>query len=189
MLLLIVSPKKPKMVLLFEMDELIFITGGARSGKSRHALQLSQGFRRKAFVATAVVTDEEMRARIQKHESERGPEWQTFEEPYDIPRLIAQKAAHFDLMLIDCLTFWVSNLLLKEEDDRRIAEHIRRLKEQLTQRPCAFIVVSNEVGMGLVPDHPLGRRFRDLVGLANQEMAAAADRVVFMVSGIPLELK
>ncbi|NIV91983.1 bifunctional adenosylcobinamide kinase/adenosylcobinamide-phosphate guanylyltransferase [candidate division KSB1 bacterium] len=170
-------------------NKLIFIIGGARSGKSRHALQLSQAFQKKAFVATAVVTDEEMRARIQKHQTQRGPEWRTFEEPYEIASLIRKEAANFDLMLLDCLTFWISNLLLKYEDGSSVMNQITRLKDHLKQRTCSFIIVTNEVGSGIVPESPLARRFRDLAGTANQEIAVIADQVFLTVAGIPLEIK
>lgn len=170
-------------------SKLIFITGGARSGKSRHALTLGTGYRRKAYLATGLATDDEMRERIARHKRERGPEWQTLEEPLDLGTIIEQAAKDFDLILIDCLTFWISNLLLKEGNERPVAEKIAELKEQLTQRPCSFIVVSNEVGMGIVPDNSVSRLFRDLVGFANQEIAKVADQAVFMVAGLPLEFK
>lgn len=170
-------------------SKLIFITGGARSGKSRHALTLGTGYRRKAYLATGLATDDEMRERIARHKRERGPEWQTLEEPLDLGTIIEQAVKDFDLILIDCLTFWISNLLLKEGNERLVAEKIAELKEQLTQRPCSFIVVSNEVGMGIVPDNSVSRLFRDLVGFANQEIAKVADQAVFMVAGLPLEFK
>ena len=170
-------------------SKLIFITGGARSGKSRHALTLGACYGRKAYLATGLATDDEMRERIARHKLERGPEWQTLEEPLDLGTIIEQAVKDFDLILIDCLTFWISNLLFKEGNERLVAEKIVELKEQLTQRPCSFILVSNEVGMGIVPDNSVSRLFRDLVGFANQEIAKVADQAVFMVAGLPLEFK
>ena len=170
-------------------SKLILVTGGARSGKSRHALTLGTGYRRKAYLATGVSTDDEMRERIARHKRERGPKWQTLEEPLDLSTVIEQAAEDFDLILIDCLTFWISNLLLKEGKEHLVAEKIAQLKELLTQRPCSFIVVSNEVGMGIVPDNSVSRLFRDLVGFANQEIAKVADQAIFMVAGFPMEFK
>ncbi len=172
-------------------SKLTLITGGARSGKSRHALTLGACYGRKAYLATGLATDDEMRERIARHKRERGPEWQTLEESLELSTVVEQTAKGFDLILIDCLTFWISNLLLKEGNERPVAEKIVQLKEQLTQRPCScsFIGVSNEVGMGIVPDNSVSRLFRDLVGFANQEIAKVADQAIFMVAGFPMEIK
>ncbi|MCG8607780.1 bifunctional adenosylcobinamide kinase/adenosylcobinamide-phosphate guanylyltransferase [bacterium] len=168
---------------------LVFITGGARSGKSRYALQLAQSYQKKTFLATGVITDNEMEDRVAHHRRERGSEWLTLEEPLEVAKQLEMQAQKVDLILIDCLTSWISNLLLADEDEIAILIKVGELLTWLKARTCAIIVVSNEVGMGVVPDNPLGRKFRDLVGHANQEVARLADRSVLMVAGLPLDLR
>jgi adenosylcobinamide kinase/adenosylcobinamide-phosphate guanylyltransferase len=119
----------------------------------------------------------------------RGPEWQTIEEPIEIVDRIGQFGEEKAVILLDCITLWISNLLLKWEDDRRVLEEVDRLIESIEKSAASFILVSNEVGMGIVPADPISRRFRDLTGWANQRVAEAADTVIFMASGIPLILK
>lgn len=174
---------------LKQKPKLILVTGGARSGKSRHALGLAHGYERKAYVATGVATDEEMEERIARHRRERGPDWQTFEEPRALVGLLEREADNFDLILIDCLSFWVSNLLWNQQDEGAAEIKISELLVCFKRRTCTLIVVSNEVGMGIVPDNSVSRMFRDLVGHANQQIARLADQAVFMVAGLPLELK
>jgi adenosylcobinamide kinase/adenosylcobinamide-phosphate guanylyltransferase len=169
---------------------IILITGGCRSGKSRFALDYAnQRFSKKIYLATAEVLDEEMALRVENHKKARGPEWQTVEEPLGIVEKIVAHGDKAEAILLDCLTLWLTNLLLKWDDDSKILDEVGRLVETLKQVQATLIVVTNEVGMGIVPDNPLGRRFRDLSGIANQTMAKMADTVVFMVSGIPLFLK
>lgn len=170
-------------------NSLILVTGGARSGKSRYALALAKPYASKAFVATGLAIDDEMRARIARHRQERGNVWQTFEEPYDIAGLVREQASQYELLLIDCLTFWLSNLLLKEETESAIRQKIDELASVLESKPMRIIVVTNEVGSGIVPDNVLARRFHDLAGFANQKIAMIADKVVLTVSGIPVEIK
>jgi len=169
--------------------ELILILGGSRSGKSRKAVELAQPYKRKIFLATGVATDEEMRQRIARHQMERGPDWRTIEEPYEIVQTLDQAMHDFDVILLDCLTFWLSNLLLQEEDKNTIPDELSRLTALLRRREAAFIIVSNEVGMGVVPERSLGRRFRDHAGFANQRIAAIADVVILMVAGHPVQVK
>lgn len=169
---------------------IILITGGCRSGKSRFALDYAnRHFSKKIYLATAEVLDEEMALRVESHKKARGPEWQTVEEPLGIVEKIVAYGDKAEAILLDCLTLWLTNLLLKWDDDSKIMDEVERLAGTLKQVRTTLIVVTNEVGMGIVPDNPLGRRFRDLSGMANQTMAKAADTVVFMVSGIPLFLK
>jgi adenosylcobinamide kinase/adenosylcobinamide-phosphate guanylyltransferase len=169
---------------------IILITGGCRSGKSRFALDYAnRRFSKKIYLATAEVLDEEMGLRVENHKRARGPEWQTVEEPLGIVEKIVAYGDKAEAILLDCLTLWLTNLLLKWDDDSKIMNEVERLAEALKQVRATLIVVTNEVGMGIVPDNPLGRRFRDLSGMTNQTIAQAADTVVFMVSGLPLFLK
>ncbi len=169
---------------------IIVITGGCRSGKSRFALDYaSQHFSKKLFLATGEVLDEEMAHRVENHQKARGPEWQTVEEPFEVVGRISENGRKTEVILLDCLTLWLSNLLLRWDDESRVMEEVERLAGALQKSPAASIIVTNEVGMGIVPDNPLGRRFRDLSGMANQRIAKAADTVIFMVSGIPMFLK
>jgi len=168
----------------------IFITGGCRSGKSRYALDYAnRHFSKKVYLATAQALDEEMAQRIKNHRKARGPEWQTVEEPIEVVDKIIEYGDKVEVILIDCITLWLSNLLLKWDNDARILDEVVRLGEVVRQSKVSLIVVSNEVGLGIVPADPLSRRFRDLAGAANQRIAEAAEFVVFMVSGIPLFLK
>jgi adenosylcobinamide kinase/adenosylcobinamide-phosphate guanylyltransferase len=171
-------------------NRIILITGGCRSGKSRFALDYAdRHFSKKIYLATAEVLDEEMALRVDNHRKARGPEWQTVEEPLRVVEKIMEYGDQVEAILFDCLTLWLSNLLLKWEDDSKITDEVERLTKTLKQTQTTLILVTNEVGMGIVPTHPLGRRFRDFSGMVNQRMAEAADTVVFMVSGIPLFLK
>ena len=168
---------------------MIFITGGCRSGKSRYALHYAnQHFSKKLFLATCEVLDEEMAQRIENHKKVRGPGWQTIEEPVDIVNKI-KKVGDLEVILIDCLTLWLYNLLMRWDNDLRIMEETERLIVSLKKSHTSFLLVSNEVGMGIVPADPLSRRYRDLLGAMNQRIADALDTVIFMVSGIPLFLK
>jgi adenosylcobinamide kinase/adenosylcobinamide-phosphate guanylyltransferase len=119
----------------------------------------------------------------------RGPEWETAEEPVEIVERIRQYGEKVEVILIDCVTLWLSNLLMKGEADSKVMDGVDRFVEILGQKRTSFVIVSNEVGMGIVPADPLSRRFRDLAGTANQRIAHGVDTVIFMVSGIPLFLK
>jgi adenosylcobinamide kinase/adenosylcobinamide-phosphate guanylyltransferase len=168
----------------------ILVTGGCRSGKSRYALNYANGhFSRKLYLATSEVLDEEMAVRIEQHKKARGPEWETCEEPIEVVERIRSCGDKVEIILLDCLTLWLSNLLIKWDDDRKVMDEIERLAVAIKESPTSLILVTNEVGMGIVPIEPLARRFRDLSGMANQRVAEAADTVVFMVSGIPMFLK
>lgn len=161
------------------------IGGGARSGKSRYALDYAARlFERPGFVATAQAFDAEMRERIAKHQAERGPRWTTIEAPLDIAA--ALRAPGCDGFLVDCLTLWLSNVLLTEALNPGAA--IERLINDLVSGPPC-VVVTNEVGCGIVPDNALARRFRDLAGELNRKVAASAEEVYWMAFGIALPVK
>jgi adenosylcobinamide kinase/adenosylcobinamide-phosphate guanylyltransferase len=169
---------------------MILITGGCRSGKSRFASDFAnQHFSKKLYLATCEALDEEMAQRIEHHKKMRGPEWQTLEEPIKIVEGIRQYEDGVEVILLDCITLWLSNLLTKGNTDLKIMDEINRFVEMIKQTPASFVIVSNEVGMGIVPVDPLSRRFRDLSGMANQRIAQVAETVIFMVSGIPIFLK
>ena len=172
------------------MKEIIFILGGCRSGKSRHALKLAEDIpcRKKVFIATCLPLDEEMKKRIERHQRERERTWTTIEVPVLLPEAIDKNSQKSDLILVDCLTLWISNLLLENDDQEKLAGHVDRLIESLENALCPIIMVSNEVGAGIVPDNALARRFRDLAGHANQKIAACSNAVIWMVPAILLKL-
>ena len=167
------------------------VIGGCRSGKSRYALdmanQISQG--EKLFIATSVPTDKDMEERVKKHQKDRGTDWITMEIPVNIPQTIKDYSTSSGVILVDCLTLWVSNLLLNNLTDDEIFNMADQLEKALEQSSCPVIFVSNEVGAGIVPENKLARRFRDTAGFINQKIAAAADNVVLMAAGIPVKIK
>jgi adenosylcobinamide kinase/adenosylcobinamide-phosphate guanylyltransferase len=166
------------------------VLGGVRSGKSRWAQELAARATRVAYVATAQPRDTEMVEKIRRHREERPSHWQTLEEPLALGEVIAEHAAAFDVMLIDCLTVFVANLQEKTEADAACMHRcIDGFLEVLRTLPVSLVLVSNEVGSGVVPPYPAGRRFRDALGELNQRVAAIADNVVLLVAGIPLALK
>ena len=172
--------------------QLILILGGVRSGKSSYAQQLAGGLgNRILFLATAEAGDEEMKLRIARHKASRPGSWRTVEEPLDIGGALRKEAAHADAVIIDCLTVWLSNMLMHHEklSEEEILAKIDSVVGDYEQDYATYIIVSGEVGMGIVPEHPLGRTFRDYLGLVNQRLAGKADRVVLMVAGIPVDLK
>ena len=163
--------------------------GGARSGKSRYAQQLAERLWRKpVFLATAEVTDDEMAARIAKHRADRGARWQCMEEPLDLAGALARAGAQGDGVLVECVTVWLGNVLVKE-GEAGVTVRQAALLAEVRRRRHDIIVVSNEVGLGIVPEYLLGRQFRDLAGWLNQALAAEADAVVFVAAGLPLVLK
>lgn len=169
---------------------LIFITGGTRSGKSRFALDYAnRHFSKRLYLATCEVLDEEIAERVENHKKMRGPEWKTVEEPIEIIDKINEYGDRVEAILLDCITLWLSNLLMRQNSDVKIMDELDRFIKTIKQNQTSFIIVSNEVGMGIVPADSLGRRFRDLQGMANQKIAEAAETVILMVSGIPMILK
>ena len=161
--------------------------GGVRSGKSRYALNYAQRFSHVTFVATAQACDEEMAEKIRRHRLERPESWRTIEEPVDLAGAIDAAGNGCDLVLIDCLTVFAGNLLGLAADES--TAHIERFLAALRRTPTSVVLVSNEVGSGVVPAYPSGRQFRDLLGELNQKVAAIADNVVLLIAGLPLALK
>jgi len=168
------------------------ILGGARSGKSSYALKFAErNWRRPLYVATAEASDLEMQERIAAHKKARGKRWDCAEEPLEIARLIQRVGKLYpakDVLLVDCLTLWLSNVFLREGKksfDRRRMDLLKAVRNSAR----SLILVSNEVGLGIVPDNDLGRQFRDLAGWLNQDLAAVADTVVFIAAGLPVVLK
>lgn len=190
--------------------KLIFVTGGARSGKSSFALEMANQIvgaglkpaptkNRKCYLATAQALDSEMEERIARHKAERGPDWDSIEEPLKVTEKIEEVKGRYDVILFDCLTLWVSNLMLKDEESEEecrggvpppvLESDVENLIDACKKTNATTIVVSNEVGLGIVPDNALARKFRDLAGTANQLFAKAADEAYFVVSGIPMRFK
>ena len=172
------------------MAKVVFITGGARSGKSRLAESLAEGFGTPlCYIATGEARDEEMAVRIAAHRTRRGNGWQTVEEPIRLMEALKAAEGRFQAVLVDCVTLWLTNLLLSHEDADQALAEVQALAALLPELTIPIVLVSNEVGMGIVPDNSLARSFRDLAGTANQTLAAAADEVYVTFSGIPLKLK
>jgi adenosylcobinamide kinase/adenosylcobinamide-phosphate guanylyltransferase len=171
------------------MASALFILGGARSGKSRFAVSDGALPGRVAFVATARATDDEMARRIARHRAERPRHWTTVEEPYELVRRLAGLEDAYDAVVVDCLTLWVSNRLLRGDTDDAVLDEAEALAKLIGRRATSLTVVSNEVGEGVHPETAMGLRFRDLLGIVNQKVAGACDRVVLMVAGVPLTIK
>lgn len=170
-------------------SQLILVGGGARSGKSAFALALARRLgTRRVFLATAQAFDPEMQARIEQHQRERSAEFVTIEEPLDVPGAVA-RLADADVLVVDCLTLWISNLLLRGDSEERIAAEVDRLASALTSRPFHAVLVTNEVGMGIVPETALGRLFRDVAGRAHQTLARRAHRIYLAALGCIVRLK
>lgn len=168
---------------------IVFIGGGTRSGKSAFALSLARQLgQRRLFLATAQASDDEMRERIERHRLDRGADFHTIEEPLALAQSI-QQHTDYDVVLIDCLTLWLSNLLLEGNETQIILRRVEELTAVLARRSLHAVVVSSEVGLGIVPQTPLGRTFRDVAGLAHQQISAAADEVYFAVLGTILRIK
>jgi adenosylcobinamide kinase/adenosylcobinamide-phosphate guanylyltransferase len=178
--------------------KITFIIGGSRSGKSSFALQEATRLSgRKAFIATAEGLDDEMRMRIEKHRIERGSDWDTFEEPLAVSGLLGTVTDTHQAVVLDCLTIWLSNLLVRvqlpekkvqtaEESVEEFVDTLIRLKGRQQRR---LFIVTNEVGMGIVPDNKLARQFRDLAGTLHQRLAGIADEVYSVTAGIPVKIK
>lgn len=173
------------------MSGTTLLLGGARSGKSRRALRLAESYEVRVMIATAEARDAEMAARIERHRAERDNSWRTIEAPIEIVEAIARvsgdaAAGSRSVVVIDCLTLWLSNLMHAGAD---IAEETDALIEAIAGSRADIILISNELGLGLVPETRLGREFRDAQGCLNQRLAAAVDVVEFLAAGLPLRLK
>ncbi len=176
-----------------QQGRLLLLLGGARAGKSTYALRLAQeNDGAVCFIATAQAFDDDMSTRIDRHRGERPPHWQTIEEPYQINRALHQ-ASEAAVVVVDCLTLFVSNWLLRENDERQCEQMLREITADFLStaqsRQQTIVCVSNEVGLGVVPETRLGRTFRDLLGRVNQDFAQAADEVYLLVAGLKMQLK
>ena len=180
---------------------IIYVTGGARSGKSRFAEKLAEKREKKLYIATALLLDEEMKERANQHKIDRGNSWETFEGYKDLDKILRENSGK-ESILLDCITNMVTNIMFEKEVDwdrikkdelqeieNRINLEIDKLLNEGKKFNGNLIIVSNEVGMGLVPEYPLGRHFRDMAGRVNQIIAEKADEVYFLVSGIPMKIK
>jgi adenosylcobinamide kinase/adenosylcobinamide-phosphate guanylyltransferase len=179
-----------------KMGAMILILGGARSGKSSLAEEVARRLGEDAvlYVATAEAKDEEMEERIQRHRLQRPRAWRTLEQPFGVAAAVNESLAGARIVLLDCMTLLVSNIILRagEEDigaEKMVMAEIEAMISAAQTTPATWIVVSNEVGMGLVPSYPLGRIYRDALGRANQRLAQAADHVWFLIAGLPMTLK
>lgn len=172
------------------MPKLILITGGARSGKSNYALKLAASLREKVvYIATAVPSDSEMRRRVKLHRKARRKDWITVEESINVLKAIKKIPGSESVILLDCLTLLISNLMLNGDRDETIYNKIKSIAKALKEKAKTSIVVTNEVGSSIVPDNRLARRFRDIQGYANQIISERADCVYLLVSGIAVNIK
>ena len=198
-------------------SKITFVIGGARSGKS--SFVLNEGAKlegQRAYIATGEALDDEMHDRIRKHKEDRGPEWSTYEEPFEIAKILSDIKDKYRLIVIDCLTLWLSNVLLRtksqdqgtkttDESMQEFIDELNRFKNgirnpesedrltdhesRITDNGPRLFIVSNELGMGIVPENELAREFRDLTGFLNQKVAVIADEVYLVTAGIPLKIK
>ncbi|MBU2647195.1 bifunctional adenosylcobinamide kinase/adenosylcobinamide-phosphate guanylyltransferase [bacterium] len=171
------------------MGKITLVTGGARSGKSTYALSLAVSDEKNVFIATAEALDSEMTHRIEHHQAERGDRFTTIETPVHLADTMGQVMLGTGLVIVDCLTVWLSNLLIRDESGRLLEREQAALFSVLQDPPCRMVLVTNEVGMGIVPMNEMARDFRDRAGRLNQKVAEKAEKVVFMVSGIPMMIK
>ena len=169
----------------------MLVLGGAKSGKSSFALNVCNSLdRERIFLATAQALDQEMEERITRHQAERGDGWRTIEEPLKVAETIGSLDSKDTVILLDCLTLWLNNLYMEHgEDQEKIEKAIENLARQLADIHGAVVVVSNEVGMGIVPDNQLSRTYRDTAGYMNQRIARLARKVVAVLAGLPIALK
>lgn len=171
------------------MGKVTFITGAVRSGKSKLAVELGgKSLKKIVFLASCTPIDAEMRERVAKHKQARPRDWKTIEEPINVANVIA-KAVADELVIFDCLTLWISNIMLKFNKEELIDKKIGELLLILRQVKADIIIVSNEVGGGIVPENKLARQFRDIVGIAHQKLAAQSDEVFLVTVGIAQKLK
>jgi adenosylcobinamide kinase/adenosylcobinamide-phosphate guanylyltransferase len=173
------------------MSRVILVIGGCRSGKSGFALNTAEKIAAdgRIFIATGLQLDKEMKERVLLHQTERGPDWMTIDAPVQLPAAIIKYAETGRVLLVDCITMWLSNLILDQEIAPNIGEYIEDIKASLKRAACPVILVTNEVGTGIVPENRLAREYRDLVGSVNQQLAELADQVVMVVAGIPVWIK
>jgi adenosylcobinamide kinase/adenosylcobinamide-phosphate guanylyltransferase len=170
-----------------------FVIGGCRSGKSWHALDLAENYdvAHHVYIATCVPRDDEMRYRVEQHQAERGRHWSTVEEPLRLSKILRSYSSPDTVLLVDCLTLWVTNLLMaaNNQNPKYFIEPTEELVQALEETKGPVILVANEVGTGIVPQNALARLFRDTAGSVNQHVATVADTVIWMVAGIPVKIK
>jgi len=168
-----------------------FVIGGCRSGKSRQALELAEKISgsKRIFIATCMPFDDEMKQRIERHKRERDKSWKTVEAPVELSAAINENSREGDVIIIDCLTLWINNLLMEIENPDVINKCIHKLILAIKEAKCPIILISNEVGAGIVPENKLARKFRDIAGFTNQKVAECADSVIWMIAGIPVSIK
>ncbi len=172
------------------MGKLIFITGGARSGKSSLAVSMAKSMpKKKIFVVTCIPQDSEMKKRVVLHKRNRPSSWRTIEVKDSLVSILRKEIKTDIVIIVDCLTLFISSLLMKETEEKRIKDEVGKAVRTIKEGKATVIIVSNEVGCGLVPENRLGRDFRDIVGTCNQMVAKGADEVIYAVSGIPLIIK
>jgi adenosylcobinamide kinase/adenosylcobinamide-phosphate guanylyltransferase len=173
------------------MPSITLITGGARSGKSSFALSLGlQNYSKRAFIATAVPFDQEMKERISRHREERGDQFHTIEEPIELPRVLVDLKGPYEIVVVDCLTVWLGNLYHHfQGEEEKIRVQVNAFLDHLDHPVCDLILVTNEVGWGIVPDNPLGRSFRDMAGYLNRRVAQKTASAYLLCCGIPMTLK
>lgn len=173
------------------MKKITFVVGGCRSGKSGHAQRLAEAAApdRRVYIATCIPYDDEMRERVTRHQALRDRCWRTVEAPIELPEAVLAAGETGDVVLVDCLTLWTTNLLLSPEASPQVDRYVRDLVAALDRVRPPVILVSNEVGAGIVPENRLARQFRDVMGTVNQRIAACADAVIWTVAGIPVTIK
>lgn len=172
------------------MKRIILVTGGCRSGKSSFALEYAvRHYLKRTYLATCEPLDEEMSERIRHHKEVRGPEWRTVEEPLCVDEAVRKESAGTEVILLDCLTMWVSNMLVRDFRPEEVFDAVERLVMEMKNANCSLILVTNEVGAGIVPDNNLARLFRDIAGAVNQKIALHSDEVYLTVAGIPVKIK
>jgi adenosylcobinamide kinase/adenosylcobinamide-phosphate guanylyltransferase len=172
------------------VKQIIFVTGGCRSGKSHFALEYAnKHFKSKIFLATAPPLDDEMKKRIKAHQEARGPEWAAIEEPTEIAKAVTSVETDYEVILLDCMTLWLNNLIMAGEPESQIFSRTEAFIEAIQKISQSVIIVSNEVGYGIVPVNDMARQFRDIMGTVNQRLAACADVVVWTIAGLPHTIK
>ena len=169
--------------------EVVLVLGGARSGKSEYALHAASRYDgRRLFLATACATDAEMASRMERQRRQRGDSWETIEETLDVVGVIRDRGGEFAVLVLDCLNFWIAGLM-EDADDPEIERRVRELLTFLRRPPCPVFIVSGEVGLGTEPESSEVRRFRDLLGYANQQLTRVSREVVLLVAGVPVPIK
>ncbi len=173
------------------MRKNIFVLGGCRSGKSSHAMEIAENISKnnKIYVATCIPYDDEMKDRVVKHQNDRDEKWRTVEIPVELPEGIEKIKRSYDVTLIDCITLSITNLMMKDMDENQIFEKLDDFIGAIKKSESSIVIVSNEVGTGIVPENSMARKFRDIAGYANQKIAAISDQVIVTMAGIPVEIK